>query len=275
MPDIRILGLDLDGTVFDDQKQISQRTLDAMQAAIQRGVIVLPATGRPVSGVPEEFLHMPGVRYALTSNGATVTELATGRRIVELTFNADAAMQIYDILRPFDCAMSIFIDGQSYTSTDNFGRMQELSPPALRPYLRDSRIAVDDIHALMRQHAHGIEKFSILYPDYPTLDAARAAVTAACPVEATSSLGCNLELNAPGVTKGQALLNLAETLGYSREQVMACGDSDNDLAMIRAAGLGVAMGNAEPEVKAAADVIVADNNHDGVAEAIHRYILGD
>ena len=153
--------------------------------------------------------------------------------------------------------------------------MQELSPPALRPYLRDSRIAVDDIHALMRQHAHGIEKFSILYPDYPTRDAARAAVTAACPVEATSSLGCNLELNAPGVTKGQALLNLAETLGYSREQVMACGDSDNDLAMIRAAGLGVAMGNAEPEVKAAADVIVADNNHDGVAEAIHRYILGD
>lgn len=275
MPDIRILGLDLDGTVFDDEKQISPRTLAAMQAAIDRGVIVLPATGRPVSGVPEQFLHMPGVRYALTSNGATVTELATGRRIVELTFDADDAIRIYDALRPFDCAMSIFIDGQSYTSTDNFDRMQELSPPALRPYLRDSRIAVDDIHALMRRHAHGIEKFSILYPDYPTRDAARAAVTAACRVEATSSLGCNLELNAPGVTKGQALLTLAETLGYSREQVMACGDSDNDLAMLKAAGLGVAMGNAEPEVKAAAAVIVADNNHDGVAEAIHRFILGD
>lgn len=275
MPDIRILGLDLDGTVFDDEKQISPRTLAAMQAAIDRGVIVLPATGRPVSGVPEQFLHMPGVRYALTSNGATVTELATGRRIVELTFDADDAIRIYDALRPFDCAMSIFIDGQSYTSTDNFDRMQELSPPALRPYLRDSRIAVNDIHALMRRHAHGIEKFSILYPDYPTRDAARAAVTAACRVEATSSLGCNLELNAPGVTKGQALLTLAETLGYSREQVMACGDSDNDLAMLKAAGLGVAMGNAEPEVKAAAAVIVADNNHDGVAEAIHRFILGD
>lgn len=275
MQEIRILGLDLDGTVFDDEKRISPRTLDAMQAAIDRGVIVLPATGRPVSGVPEEFLHMPGVRYALTSNGATVTELATGRRIVELTFDADDAIRIYDILRPFDCAMSIFIDGKSYTSTENFDRMQELSPPALRPYLRNSRIAVDDIHALMRRHAHGIEKFSILYPDYPTRDAARAAVTAACRVEATSSLGCNLELNAPGVTKGQALLNLAETLGYCREQVMACGDSDNDLAMIKAAGLGVAMGNAEPEVRAAADVIVADNNHDGVAEAIHRFILGD
>ena len=60
MQEIRILGLDLDGTVFDDEKRISPRTLDAMRAAINRGVLVLPATGRPVSGVPEEFLHMPG-----------------------------------------------------------------------------------------------------------------------------------------------------------------------------------------------------------------------
>ena len=74
MQDIRILGLDLDGTVFDDRKEITPRTLAAMRAAIDRGVIVLPATGRPVSGVPEQFLHMQGVRYALTSNGATVTE---------------------------------------------------------------------------------------------------------------------------------------------------------------------------------------------------------
>src|SRR5699024_6428411 len=120
-------------------------------------------------------------------------------------------------------------------------------PPALLPYLKESRVGVDDMHGFMRRHAHGIEKFSILYADYATRDAARKAVTSCCRVEATSSLGCNLELNAPGVTKGQALLTLAETLGFSRDQVMACGDSDNDLAMLRMAGLGVAMGNAEPE----------------------------
>ena len=274
MQDIRILGLDLDGTVFDDHKQISPRTLDAMQAAIQRGVVVLPATGRPVSGVPEQFLHMPGVRYALTSNGATVTELATGRRIVELTFDADAAMQIYDILRPFDCAMSIFIDGQSYTSTDNFDRMQELSPPALRPYLRDSRIAVDDIHALMRQHAHGIEKFSILYPTEEVRDAAWQAVAAACPeLEIASSIERNMELNVPGVSKGPGLMALARRLGLTRNQVMAVGDSGNDRTMVELAGLGVAMGNATPEIQQVADVITADNNHDGVAEAIEKYVL--
>lgn len=92
--------------------------------------------------------------------------------------------------------------------------------------------------ALCAGHAHGIEKFSILYADYATRDAARKAVTSCCRVEATSSLGCNLELNAPGVTKGQALLTLAETLGFSRDQVMACGDSDNDLGHAAHGGSG-------------------------------------
>lgn len=83
----------------------------------------------------------------------------------------------------------------------------------------------------------------------------------------------NLEVNAPGVTKGRGLLALAAELGLDRRQVMACGDSGNDLEMIRAAGLGVAMGNASPDVLAAADVITLDNNHDGVAAAIETYVL--
>ena len=273
MQQIRVVGLDLDGTVFDSHKRISPRTIAAMKAAIARGVVVLPATGRPANGVPDEFLHLEGVRYALTSNGATVTELATGRRIVELTFDPDTALQVYTVVRQFDSAVSIFVDGRSYAAADSLDRMVQLSPPDLRPYLRDSRIPVDDMPAFLMKHRHGIEKFSILYPDYAARDAAKAAVLAACQVEATASLGANLELNAPGVNKGRALVTLAETLGYTSANVMACGDSDNDLAMIRMAGLGVAMGNAEPDVLAAADAVVADNDHDGVAEAIERYVL--
>ena len=271
--DIRVLGLDLDGTVFDSQKRISPRTMAALRAAIAKGVVVLPATGRPASGVPAEFLRLDGVRYALTSNGAAVTELATGRRIVALTFAAPDAVRIYDILRPFGGAMSIFIDGRSYTDRDGLESAVRFAPPALRPYLRSSRIAVDDMHAVLRRHARDIEKFSILYPDCAARDAAKAAVQAACRVEATSSLGANLELNAPGVNKGRALLALAGVLGFAPAQVMACGDSDNDLAMLHLAGLGVAMGNAEPAVLAAADAVTADNDHDGVALAIEKYIL--
>ena len=82
-----------------------------------------------------------------------------------------------------------------------------------------------------------------------------------------------MEINAPGVTKGSGLKTLADTLGLAMKQVMACGDSGNDLAMIQAAGYGIAMGNATPDVLAAARYVTDDNNHDGVAKAIETYVL--
>lgn len=270
---IRLVALDLDGTVFDDQKRISPRTLAAIQAALEQGVLVLPATGRNLRGVPKEFLEMPGVRYALTSNGATVSEIATGRRLVNLPFDPAQAEIIYDAVKPFDCMMSIFIEGDAYTSRENAAHTEEYTPPELLPYFRSSRHVVEDIHAVMRAHANGIEKFSILYRDEATRDAAWAAATAAAPVEATTSVPLNLELNAPGVNKGRGLMALAQELGLAPEQVMACGDSGNDLEMVRMAGMGVAMGNATDPVKAVARYITADNNHDGVAEAIERFVL--
>jgi hydroxymethylpyrimidine pyrophosphatase-like HAD family hydrolase len=84
MPDIRLVALDLDGTVFNDEKEITPRTLEAIRAAIAKGVDVIPATGRVASGVPEAFLRIPGVRYALTSNGASVVELSTCRLMLPL-----------------------------------------------------------------------------------------------------------------------------------------------------------------------------------------------
>lgn len=148
MPDIRLVALDLDGTVFNDEKEITPRTLEAIRAAIAKGVDVIPATGRVASGVPEAFLRIPGVRYALTSNGASVVELSTGKPLVNLPFDAALASDIYDIVAATGGAMGIFIGGKAYT--DYFGANDGLAlmPPALRRYLRDSRIVVDDMHAV-------------------------------------------------------------------------------------------------------------------------------
>ena len=82
MKDIRLVALDLDGTVFNDKKEITPRTLAAIRAACARGVAVLPATGRTASGIPAAFTSIPGVRYALTSNGASVVDLTTGEQLV-------------------------------------------------------------------------------------------------------------------------------------------------------------------------------------------------
>ena len=172
MPDIRLVALDLDGTVFNDEKEITPRTLEAIRAAIAKGVDVIPATGRVASGVPEAFLHIPGVRYALTSNGASVVELSTGKPLVNLPFDAALASDIYDIVAATGGAMGIFIGGKAYT--DYFGANDGLAlmPPALRRYLRDSRIVVDDMHAVFATHPHEVEKFSITYRDNAARDAA-------------------------------------------------------------------------------------------------------
>lgn len=273
MQDIRLIALDLDGTVFNDQKQVTPRTVAAIRAALDKGVTVIPATGRTANGVPPEFGQMPGVRYALTSNGATVTELATGRRLVSLTFDAEQAIALYDALQEFGGIMALFVDGFAYAARSEEALVDKYVPENLRRYFKDTRILVDDVHATLREHPNAIEKFSIIYQSDAVRDAAWEKIASTFAVEATSSVPRNLELNAPGVTKGRGLMALAKELGLRREQVMACGDSGNDLAMIEQAGLGVAMGNATPDIIAAADYVTLDNNHDGVAAAIEKFVL--
>lgn len=274
MQDIRLIGLDLDGTVFDDAKHISPRNLAAIEAAVQAGIVVLPATGRTATGVPAAFTSIPGVRYALTSNGASVVDLQTGEHLVDQPFSLEDSLRVYDTLRPYSGVFSLFINGKSYATQADNDLIDTVVPENLRDYFRKTRIVVPDLREALQQYAGHVEKFSVTYTSVETRDVVWKAIQAHCPgVEITSSLGSNIELNAPGVNKGSGLLALAEKLGLHRDQVMAMGDSGNDLSMIQSAGLGVAMGNATPEVLAAADAVTADNNHDGVALAIEKYAL--
>lgn len=94
-------------------------------------------------------------------------------------------------------------------------------------------------------------------------------------LELVGSLKYNIEINAAGVNKGKGLLELGEILGISREEIMAFGDGDNDIAMLREVGFGVAMENADEEVKAVADYVTGSNDEDGVAKAIARFVLGE
>ena len=128
MQDIRLIALDLDGTVFDDQKNISPRTLAAIRAALDAGIDVIPATGRSVTGVPKEFLHMEGVRYALTSNGASVVELTTGRPVVTLPFETEQALKVLETLRQA-LAANLVTMGVEAAATES---LEVLVPKVLR-----------------------------------------------------------------------------------------------------------------------------------------------
>lgn len=270
--DIRLVGLDLDGTVFDDQKRISAENQAAIREACRRGVQVLPATGRPLNAVPEEFLRIPGVRYALTSNGARVVDLTTGASVVELLIETPLALTALRELSRFDGSIDLFWQGKAYAEPRSIELAAARTVPELRSYIYSSRVAVDDLPAWLERQTQGPEKITMFFADPAERERCRRAAEG-LGLTVSSSLPANLEMNAPGVDKGQGLLALAEVLGYTPAQVMACGDSGNDTAMLRAAGLGVAMANSTPDILALADAVTGSNNESGVAQAIQKYVL--
>ena len=269
---IRLIAVDLDGTVLNDRKQLTPRTAAALTEAAARGVEIVPATGRPTTGLPAELLALPGVRYAITSNGARTADLASGRAIRNY-LPLDKALAAYDILQRYDCMADLFQDGQGYTTEANRAIVPRFVPENLRDYVLRTRTPLPDLRAFIAQQAQGIEKLTIFFLDEAERQRAWAEA-AALGVDVVSSLPLNMEINAAGVDKGAGLLALAEQLDLPASALMACGDGGNDTAMVAAAGLGVAMANAFPEVKAAAQFVTASNNEDGVALAVEKFVLG-
>lgn len=125
---IRLLALDLDGTVFTDDKRITPTTLQALEEAIAAGVVVIPATGRPLDGLPQAFLEIPGVKYALTCNGAAVWRLADRTKLVDMPFSTSQSLDAMAMMEQYRCTVDIYIDGKVYT-TPKACRMPSCTPP--------------------------------------------------------------------------------------------------------------------------------------------------
>lgn len=271
---IRMIGLDLDGTLLTDKKELTPRTREALVKAIQSGVTVLVATGRPWMGVPEELRSFPGMSYALTSNGARVLDTRTNAVLIERLIEPGPAKKALEICGKYDTLQEIYFDGQGYAQADKIQLVERYHKnPNMWEYMRKTRIPVDDIHALLERENRGLDKVQALFADMEERKKAWEELSREEDLELVGSLGYNIEINARGVNKGTALVELGRLLGIRREEIMACGDGDNDTVMLREAGFGVAMGNAEEETKDAADYITLTNEEEGVADAIEKFVL--
>lgn len=269
-----MVGLDLDGTLLTDQKKITPRTKEVISEAIKRGIIILVATGRPWMGVPEELREFPGMRYALTSNGARILDVQEGIVLEEHLLPQDSAKKVLEICGKYDTLQEIYFDGQGYAPADKMARVDRYHKnPNMWEYMRKTRIPVANVFDLLERENRGVDKVQALFADMEERRTAWSELEREADLELVGSLKYNIEINAAGVNKGTGLVNLGRMLGIRREEIMACGDGDNDTIMLREVGVGVAMGNAEEQVKEAADHITLTNEEEGVAEAIEKFVL--
>ena len=269
----KLLALDMDGTVLTDQKIVTERTIRAIRAALDRGVIVVPASGRTLETLPPELLGIPGIRYVITCNGARVVDQVSGQVISRQLLPLDTVLELLDDLQRRDCVLEASIEDRLYVSSADVERELSYVAPTLRPYMEKLHVETPDLRKLLRERGLDSEKVLVFVPDEAELQWMRHHLEPRQDLAVSFSVKNNLEINAAGTSKGSGLDALTRYLGLSREEVMVCGDSGNDLSMMEFAGFAVAMGNAVPEIRELADAVTMTNNEDGVAVAIERHLL--
>ena len=271
---IRMIGLDLDGTLLTGQKELTAGNRAALEKAAENGVYIVPVTGRPLSGIPTQVMELDFIRYAITSNGAVTTDRACGKTIRERCMSKETAEKTLRAAQGERIILEYFTGGYGYHDSVTHELLWKKfeNTPILR-YLEKSRIPVEDLYGRLRESRRGIENLSIMCPTPEVKESILSRVKGIEGIRIIYPWPTDLEITSMDADKGEALLSLAAGLGINREEVMAMGDGNNDLGLMNAAGLSVAMGNSSPEVLAAADFQTSDNEHDGVAEAINRYVL--
>lgn len=269
----KLVAIDIDGTLINDNREITPATKQAIAEATAQGVKVIIASGRPMTGVrtflKELNLYGQDDQYVITFNGA-LGESTSGNEIVRSELTYDDYVELELFFRKLNARMHVETPNYIYTAN------QDISPyTVLESYLVSMpvRYRTLDQMAKMRSKFHFMKLMGVDDP------AVLQKVEDHLPQEFKDRFAIMrseeyfLEFVNKKAGKGNAMVNLGKKLGIQPSEMLALGNAQNDESMLAAAGLGVAMGNSVPHTMKMADAVTGDNNHDGVAQAMKKYVL--
>lgn len=273
---IKLISIDVDGTLINRQGDLTPATRSALQRAADAGIHVTLNTGRPLSESQALLKALPMMRYVVLCTGAEVRDLQTGETIARHGLTNEENRRLYDLLSPLDGMIQIFneFDGKLYNRAWDLARADRFCPPNLAKMCRETHVAVADLDAFMDGYTGTASKIHLFFPNHEEKLKA-AALLKGLPFFVSESVPNDIEVMPLGVDKGTGLSALAKYLKLTPSEVMAVGDGENDLAMLRYAGLSVAMGNACDTVKKTARVVTESNDEDGLAKAVERVLRGE
>lgn len=270
---VKLILLDLDGTLLNSEKKISPANYAALERCAAAGVHIVPSTGRFYSGMPQVVRDLPFVRYVAAVNGAQVYDVKEDKVLCREEIAPADALRVFRELDTLPVIYDCFLDGWGYMDEKMYAQIDSfIADPRVNRMVKDLRKPVPGLKDFVARENRPLQKLQMFFADMDRRAAELERLPRLFPdMAVSSSIANNIEFNAKNANKGEALRFLCRHLGLSVEESMSFGDSSNDLSMIVAAGVGVAMANADRALLKAADYITDTNDNDGVAKAIARF----
>lgn len=267
--EIKLIALDLDGTVLTDSNTLSDRVKRSLERAIQSGIEVVAASGRPYGSMPKNVLGIKGLNYSITSNGAAVHD-NSGRRIHSTLVSENDVISLLKITEGHDLIFEAYVKGLTYTdSRYTSNPLKYGCSEAYVDYVKASHGHIDNMREFIYNHRKELDSIEIICTNAKKRAHIRQLVEdSTSGFYITSSSENFIEFMDKSATKGNAVDWLCNYLDVKTENTCACGNADNDADMIEQSGFGAAVENASKLCLDCADIIVPSNNNDGIARLI-------
>ena len=269
-PTIYLVAVDMDGTLLHNDKSISDYTINVLRKIVEKGILLVPASGRPLNGMKAAVLNnVKGIKYAICSNGALLMDVQKEKSISKTGIPTEKALKALAYLEQFPVAVYVHTDKGTFRAEG----WEKTGLSEKYPYIRFSEGNVKNLGEFLKTSGVNVMKMGAFVL---TDELAQKLLEKGSPIPGIAFLRTGdgiIELNSTNASKGNALYILCEKLGIQLENVLAIGDNENDISMLQAAGISAAMRNAEDDVKQAAKFVAGNNEEDGAAHFLEEWVL--
>lgn len=270
----RLIAFDLDGTALNAESRLSKRTREVLEWAAREGVYLIAASGRAYTSLPEDVMALKGLTYAITSNGAAVYEPRSGERVFACPMEEKKVMELLECLeKQPETAIEVFWQGNPHAARSFLEDPASFGVPERAvSYLKRTRTPEEDILSFVKGHRRELDALDIICQDTRHKEQWLEKLETLGGLYVTSSTTYRLETSNREGGKGAALREMAARLNVRSEEIIAFGNADNDVDMLRFAGLGVAVADSPDSVKRQADRIAPASTEDGVAQVLEEIL---
>lgn len=270
----QLIAFDMDGTLLDSNKTILPSSLTAISDAVKAGKTVILSTGRCLPELREYLPQLSEVRYLNCVSGALVLDQKTNTAIYSRSLAPAVCSQILRIVKHQDVMVHLLGETTSIIQRSHCQNMAHFGMGQYQGLFERNAEQWEDLFAQYHENPFPVAKLNLYFTDPESRQCIEQQILDEhIPVTMVHAEATSLEISAKGVSKAAGLRELCSHLNIPIAETIAVGDAPNDLEILKAAGLSIAMGNSRQEILDLADVVVSDCDHDGCAEAIYQYLL--